>query len=243
MTKFINESSSDADADAFWRKAKDFEKKLKNIKSNYGGTRKMIPLKKLGEHPYNLPEIVKLLQEEPFQCQEETLVTLQDDMYFQRLKKLWEESDLVEIRNYLVVELMYQIHQFLEQTESEPLESCFEEVKSDDIFKPAMAALYIHENLNILKREIHETAEIEEKIRGEVTLQITNIDWMDDETKEEANEKMRRMATYIGFLNKELTNPSFVDEIYDKLQIAGQGFLQNWQGFIHFRLKAEKNGT
>lgn len=242
FTKFLNESSSDADAEAFLKKARDFEKKLREIKSNaVDGVQKTITLTELGEHPYNLPEIVELLQEEPFQYPEKTNVTLDNDRYFQQLKKLWEESDLVEIRNYLVMKLMLEIDYFVEPTESvNELQSiCFDRIKSNTLFHPAITALYIEENYDTFKNEIHETAEIAEKIRAEVTLQITNIDWMDDKTKEEANEKMRRMVTHIGFYRKELTNSSLVDKIYEELQVSDQFFLHNWRSYIHFK-KAKK---
>lgn len=69
--------------------------------------------------------------------------------------------------------------------------------------------------------------EIVDGIRNEFESILQTVDWMDEETRKAALEKLQKMATYIGYPD-EIKNVTLLEEYYDGLEIDPEHYLESY---------------
>lgn len=78
--------------------------------------------------------------------------------------------------------------------------------------------------------------EIVDNIRDEFEKILQTVDWMDDETRAAAMEKLAKMATYIGYPD-EIKNVTLLEEYYDGLEIDPEHYLESYLKLKAFTVK------
>lgn len=88
----------------------------------------------------------------------------------------------------------------------------------------ALSALYVKNHFN---QESKESAiEMVKYIKEEFLKILDEIDWMDDETRQEAKLKAKGIVPYIGYPD-ELLQDDLVEELYSKLEMSRTNYYQN----------------
>lgn len=108
------------------------------------------------------------------------------------------------------------------QVEEPRWEQCLGSI--DGVLGTALSALYVKNHFN--GRSKAAALEMVEYIREEFLKMLDEIDWMDEETREEAKLKARAIASYIGYPD-ELLQDELVEELYKGVQLARTNFYQN----------------
>ena len=88
----------------------------------------------------------------------------------------------------------------------------------------ALSALYVKNHFN--QRSKAAALEMVDYIRGEFLRILDEIDWMDEETREEAKLKAHGIAAYIGYPD-ELLRDELVEELYAGVRMTRINFYQN----------------
>jgi membrane metallo-endopeptidase-like protein 1 len=108
------------------------------------------------------------------------------------------------------------------QVEEPRWEQCLGSI--DGTLGTALSAFYVKNHFN--ERSKAAALEMVEYIREEFLRILDEIDWMDEETREEAKLKARAIATYIGY-PEELLQDELVEELYTGVKMARTNFYQN----------------
>lgn len=89
--------------------------------------------------------------------------------------------------------------------------------------RPAYCASFLSSQLGsyaiLLRRHFHDeiqanVAQMVAKLRESYSRLITGTDWMDEETKTKALQKLEAMEVVLGYRTKEAANETFVEEHY-----------------------------
>lgn len=88
----------------------------------------------------------------------------------------------------------------------------------------ALSALYVKNHFN--QESKASALEMVDYIRNEFLRILDEIDWMDEETREEAKLKAKSIAPYIGYPD-ELLRDELVEELYSGLQLSRTNLYQN----------------
>uniref|UniRef100_A0A6G1SPT9 Membrane metallo-endopeptidase-like 1 n=1 Tax=Aceria tosichella TaxID=561515 RepID=A0A6G1SPT9_9ACAR len=108
------------------------------------------------------------------------------------------------------------------QVEEPRWEQCLGSI--DGTLGTALSAFYVKNHFN--ERSKAAALEMVEYIREEFLRILDEIDWMDEETRDEARLKARAIATYIGY-PEELLQDELVEELYSGVKMARTNFYQN----------------
>jgi len=88
----------------------------------------------------------------------------------------------------------------------------------------AVGSLYVNQ---FFKKEAKSAAlEMVKQIRKQFMTILSELDWMDDATKESAKEKARAMVEHIGFPS-ELTDMEKLTDLYKGLQLSDDSYMEN----------------
>lgn len=68
--------------------------------------------------------------------------------------------------------------------------------------------------------------EIVNEIRQEVKRLLNEVDWMDDETRQSAQNKLKAMSTHIGYPD-ELMDDTKIEEYYNNMKIDENNYLKS----------------
>jgi len=91
-------------------------------------------------------------------------------------------------------------------------------------FSSPLGNMYVTKHFNEAAK--HAMMEMVRDIRGEFNNILSEIDWMDDETRVRAKEKLRTMKEYIGY-PEEILEESNLEELYEKLSVGGESHFYN----------------
>lgn len=108
------------------------------------------------------------------------------------------------------------------QTEEPRWEQCLGSLEGT--LGTALSALYVKNHFNQQSKAA--ALEMVDYIRSEFLRILNEIDWMDEETREEAREKANSIAPYIGYPD-ELLQDELVEELYSGLTMARTNYYQN----------------
>ncbi|KAG9509324.1 Neprilysin-2 [Fragariocoptes setiger] len=88
----------------------------------------------------------------------------------------------------------------------------------------ALSSLYVR---NYFKSNSKEMAlDMVNYIRREFVKILNEVDWMDDETKQEARDKAHNIASYIGYPD-ELLNDTMIEQLYTGLTLSRDAYFDN----------------
>lgn len=88
----------------------------------------------------------------------------------------------------------------------------------------ALSAFYVKHHFNSKSKS--NALEMVEYIRNEFVKILDEIDWMDEETREEAKLKAKAISPYIGYPD-ELLQDDLIEELYSGLTMSRSNFYQN----------------
>ena len=94
----------------------------------------------------------------------------------------------------------------------------------DGTLGTALSAFYVKNHFN--ERSKATALEMVHYIRSEFLKILNEIDWMDEETREEARSKANAISAYIGYPD-ELLQDELVEELYSGVKMARTNFYQN----------------
>ena len=84
--------------------------------------------------------------------------------------------------------------------------------------------MYVSKHFN--ERAKHAMEEMVRDIRGEFDNILSEIDWMDDETRTRAKDKLKTMKEYIGYPEEILVERN-LEELYEKLSVGAESHFLN----------------
>lgn len=168
---------------------------------------------------------------------EEVIVIVPD--YVQNLEKLILSTDKRVIANYLMWRVVGQAFPTLHRAWGEisqhyssiltgkvrqeaRWEHCLGTLSGS--LSTALASLYVRHHFQDGSKDL--ALEMVNYIHREFLHVLSNVDWMDSQTKERAREKAESMATYIGYPN-ELLEEWKVSDIYDGLHLNSSSYFEN----------------
>lgn len=76
--------------------------------------------------------------------------------------------------------------------------------------------------------------ELVNTIRTEFANLLSNIDWMDNETRETAIEKAKYMDSFVAYPNASYNNDFNLDQYYEGLELRTDNFAENFLRISHF---------
>merc|ERR1719461_2037785 len=91
-------------------------------------------------------------------------------------------------------------------------------------FSSPIGNMYVSKHFN--ERAKHAMEEMVKDIRGEFDNILSEIDWMDDETRSRAMEKLRTMKEYIAYPEEILIEKN-LEELYEKLHVGSESHFSN----------------
>jgi len=91
-------------------------------------------------------------------------------------------------------------------------------------FSSPIGNMYVTKHFN--ERAKHSMEEMVKDIRAEFKGILTEIDWMDDDTRTRAMEKLRTMKEYIGYPEEILVEKN-LEELYEKLEVGADSHFLN----------------
>ena len=91
-------------------------------------------------------------------------------------------------------------------------------------FSSPIGNMYVTKHFN--EKAKHAMEEMVKDIRAEFKGILTEIDWMDDETRGRAMEKLRTMKEYIGYPEEILVEKN-LEELYEKLEVGPDSHFLN----------------
>ncbi|GFV42440.1 neprilysin-2 [Trichonephila clavipes] len=168
---------------------------------------------------------------------EEVIVIVPD--YVQSMEKLLVSTDKRVIANYLMWRVVGQAFPTLHRAWGEisqhyssiltgkvrqeaRWEHCLGTLSGS--LSTALASLYVKNHFKDGSKDL--ALEMVNYIHREFLNVLSNVDWMDSQTKARAKEKAENMATYIGYPN-ELLEEWKVAEIYNGLHLNSTSYFEN----------------
>ena len=91
-------------------------------------------------------------------------------------------------------------------------------------FSSPIGNMYVSKHFN--ERAKHAMEEMVRDIRGEFDNILSEIDWMDDETRTRAKDKLKTMKEYIGYPEEILVERN-LEELYEKLSVGAESHFLN----------------
>lgn len=177
------------------------------------------------------------------------IITVSVPTFFEQLATLLEETPNRTIANYLIWRVTVYSTYFMSselrkrnleyfgaisgKTEEEPRwKECVDLTTSG--LSISVGALYVKEHFEESSKAA--ALEIVDGIRDEFEQILHTIDWMDDETRASALDKLKKMATYIGYPD-EMKNNTLLEEYYDGLEIDPEQYLESYLAVNVFATK------
>ncbi|XP_045472072.1 neprilysin-2-like [Harmonia axyridis] len=186
----------------------------------------------------------------PSKVTRDTMLIIHLPVYLQRLKPLLDRTPKRLLANYILYKAAASLITYsnkrlrqirLEFTKatvgirsSSPRNEQCTSIASR--LEVAAGALYVRKYFN--KESKLDTEEIVKDVEEQFTKTLTTIDWMDQETKKAALEKLKNMDKYIAYPD-ELMDDSKLEEFYKNLQLTSDNYIEIVLNISKFQTEKE----
>ena len=205
----------------------------------------------------NWTKYLSSLLEEPLAQEEEVIVDV--PVFFRRLDKLLQEVDSKTLANYMMWRVVLQSISTLgkrwreigqtysaaitgQEREEPRWRQCLSSLT--DKLDIAISSLYVRSHFKSDAKG--QAEEMVGYIRREFMAILDQVDWMDEQTREEARGKAQAISSYIGYPD-ELLNMTLIEDLYKGLELyRGQYFdnmlrLRKWSTDFSFQKLRKPN--
>lgn len=193
------------------------------------------------EYPYvDWVDYCNALLPEGLSVDDSEIITVSVPTFFAQLASLLEETPNRTIANYLIWRVtVYSTYFMSSELRKRNLQyftaisgKTEEEARWKECVDLATSGLPISVGALYVKKHFEESSkaaalEIVDGIRDEFEIILQKVDWMDEETRKSALEKLKKMATYIGYPD-EIKNNTLLEEYYDGLEIDPEHYLESY---------------
>lgn len=167
--------------------------------------------------------------------------------FFERLEGILQNMDKRTVANYLIWRSIFTVSKYLNKNMLE-LHLKFSETldgKNKQNPQHIECIAYTTDSLPMPVGELYvrhffddasktKADELVNTIRNEFANLLSNIDWMDNETRQTAIEKAQFMNSFVAYPNASYNDNFNLDQYYEGLELCADNFAENFLRISHF---------